>query len=591
MPLTHLYFWDSCTRSIPETKAIICGDKAFTYREADERANALSYALFDKGVERGDKVAIGTYNGNEFIETAYAAWKLGAVPFNLNYRFVERELEYVIDDSDATAVVLHEDIGKKISAIKKNLKKVNVFVVIGKDIPKGMFNYEELISRYPRQKPKVWKPVGDDDWGYQYYTGGTTGYPKGVLYKNKHTMGGLFTSVKMALTLSLDSLNSAPKDLYDSISGLVPIPGVGTILNSSISRRLMTNSLTEKLLSGVIDLGITFPSVSSRLVPRLLGGRFNCIMAAPMIHFQGWGSSFGFTSMGGTLICPKAKRFDADEVWKLAEKWKAVAIVAVGGTMMKMLADAVDSNNYDLSSLFLIYVAGDVTPGRVKKTLHKNIPQLMIVDGFGSTESMINTAFASTSAMEEIGDAVFKVYKDANVFNERGETVKPGEVGELGLRVGHSYSSEYYKKPEKSKKTYRMINGEKWAFIGDFATVDEVGQIHFLGRTDDTVLTGGEKVYSTEVEEIIKEHPKVNEVVIVGVPDERWGQAVTALIQPKKEEKISSDEIIDFCRDKMAGFKRPKHVIFVDEVPLTTIGKINHKKARELAKDVLGIKD
>jgi len=595
---TFGYRFEKAAQINADSPAVIYGDKEFTWREYNERSNQLARALLDLGVKRDERVAIMTYNRPEYLEAEFATFKTATPLVNLNYRFYEKELMHVLKDSCATSIILHEDFTDIIGRIRPDLKEVKNYIVIGEKekTPEDMLNYEELIAKYPKSKPELdWEELREDDVGWHFYTGGTTGLPKGVMFTQEHLLLNLFESLAGTVGdgLILNDISRAPKSMFQSIGSLLPVPWVGTILGEIMDmnavRKLIRSPSVGRLVPPLLKLfAVNKNMISADLVPetlqRTIGRNLKMLIPTPLMHAVAYIVAVHIPALGGSMVMMTKKHYDPHEMCELIEKKKVNSMIAVGDATYKPMAEALDSKHYDVSSMFLIVNAGAPLSAGTKKRILAHMPHALLADGLSSTENVLISTKISTAADKEIESGLFKINPLIQVFNESNELVKPGEVGLIGI-TGEHISTEYYKDAKKSADTYRTIGGKHWVFAGDMATVDEEGYIHLVGRGSECINTGGEKVYPGEVEDLIKDHPKVMYVGVTGVPHERWGEAVTAVIQLKEGESATEDELRDYCRGKIADYKIPKNVLLVDELPLTAAGKAYYVKVRELAKE------
>ena len=581
---TFTYLLERNARSIPDKPAVIYGEKKYTWYEYNKRSNSLANAFLDLGVKRMDRVAIGLYNGNQFTEAMFAAFKIAAVPININYRYYEKELHYVIDHSDSTVFLLNEDLIDRTNKIRPDLTKVKHYIVTGEHAPNDMINYDELIKNYPCSDPKLhWAPMNDEDIGYQMYTGGTTGYPKGTLFTQKTGVKSGIEAISSNMSSILPKIANAPESTFQALRTTLPIPGISGLLSNSIVRFALERRTTAEVAKGIIR---RLPPSFTGLLPRLLGGNLRMLYTTPFIHAYTWHIGLLTLSFGVTMVILPGKSFDPNEAWETVERDKIAILGVVGDATCKPMAEALDSKDYDTSSLFTVLSSGAATSANVKKRLLEHIPNLLFIDMAASSEAFDYGFGISSSSDKEIHKSLFRLSSHMKIFNEKNEPAGTGEVGEIA-KSGDIMPEGYYKDPKRNKKVFKTIDGKRWFFTGDMATIDDKGNINFVGRGSECINTGGEKVFPEEVEDLIITNPKVENVGVVGIPSEKWGEAVTAVVQLKKGEDASSDEIIDFCRGKIAGYKKPIYVMFVDSIPLTTAGKAYRIKIKELANETL----
>ena len=581
------YILERNARSVPNYPVAIFGDKRLMWGEFDKRANQLAHALLEMGIRKGDRIGIMLYNDRcfEYLETTFAAWKIGAVPVDVNYRYLSSEIEYVVEDSDATTFVFQDEFTEQIK--KADIKKVKNYICVGKNGLSDIPEYEELINRYSTDRPKIEYELKADDVATQTYSGGTTGFPKGFFWRNETYTKFFIYAAKSDFAQNLgDLFMNAPESLFKTIGSMISLPSIGRILSHDFIRKFV-GYLPPAIVGKTTELA--WPIIS-QFIPYFLGGRLRILAAGSLMH--GWADIVAWTaeSLGGAAVFLIGRSFDPEELWETVEKKKVNVVAVIGETQCVPMADVLDRKHYDLSSLMVIMTSGMYVSPDTKKRLHKHIPHMLFGESFAGTETVTTNVAISTSGDEGIERSAFKITDSCQVWNDKNEPVKPGEEGEIAKLCLDGQPYEIYKKPEKTAETYRKIDGKIWIFTGDRATVDEKGRIIFIGRGSSCINTGGEKVYAEEVENIIEGHPKVKGAGVVGVPDKRWGEAVTAVIQLKEGEKATEDEIRDFCRDKIAGYKIPKRVIFVEkDLPRLITEELDKKKIKEIAEEkVLG---
>lgn len=599
---TFPYRLESIVETIPDKLAIVHGDRKFTWKEFDNRINKLANAFLDLGVKKGEKIAIALYNSPEWMECYYAADKIGAVPTNLCPRYVPSEIKYVLDNSEAVVSVIPDDMVDRLTQVRPELNKLRHCLVTGKNTSEDMYGYEDLISKYPATKPQIDFKIKNDDICYIMYTGGTTGIPKGTVWEHECRLLGLsreflgVASNEEAISGLINGLD-LPKEAYQSLGKLMPGP-VGKVLSFGAPsiNWLLRRSFTPRLATGLIHTIQRFIGgpLTFRLISRL---NLKLLVTCPLYHGAAYEISFAVFPLGIPLVFLKDKSFNPEELWETVERERVSLMIIVGDAFARPMVEELENaqskgKHYDLTSLISIISSGVMWTPDIKKRLLKNLPQCLMADAIGTTEVSEATPMVSTSSSKEIQKVAIKVNpKDKRhprrvVNPETGKDAKPGEIGEL--IYGGYMAKEYWKDPEKTAKTFRTIDDKRWFFVGDMGTVDENGYFHLIGRGTSVVNTGGEKVYPEEVEEIIKLYSKVKDAAVIGVPDERWGEAVTAVVQLRDGEVAIADEIIDYCKGKMAGYKKPKHVVFTDSFPRTLSGKVEKIKLKEIATEIVG---
>ena len=527
--------FESVADAIPEHTALVQDGRRRTWREFDERASRLAAAFRALGLGPGSKVAFYLYNSNEYLEMLFATFKLRAVPANVNYRYTEEELAYLLENSDAEVVVFHGSLGKQVDAVRDPKLKVRAAVQVddGSPLVDGALRYEDLIESH---EPMERIERSGDDLLF-LYTGGTTGMPKAVMWRHED----LFAALAPAAT---------------AFFGL-PIPEDTTGV--------------EAVVRTVHESG---------LVPVHLP-------ASPLMHGTGQFSTLQVLFLGGTIVTLESRHFDPHELWQVVQRERVTQIAIVGDAFAKPMLRALDEAEargepYDLSSLLLVISSGVMWSESVKRELIARHP-VIAYDSLGSSEG-VGFANAITTADSKGETAKFSVGPDTKVFTDDGREVKPGS-GEVGnLAVGGHIPVGYYKDPEKTAATFRVVDGKRYSIPGDYATVEADGTITLLGRGSVSINSGGEKIFPEEVEEAVKQHPAVADAVVVGVPDERFGEAVTAVVALAPGRTTDEGEIAGAVeRSGLARFKRPKHVVVVDAVPRGPNGKADYAWARETA--------
>jgi 3-oxocholest-4-en-26-oate---CoA ligase len=508
--------------SVPERVAVVAGDVRYTFAEFDRRTNQVARMLLDLGLEPGAKVAVYSWNRAEWAELFFGAFKARVVPININYRYVAHELEYVLENSDAEVLVFERSFAPIVDEIAPKLPKLKHRIVLedGTDADAGdAGSYEALVS--DRAGDALGNQRSSDDL-YFLYTGGTTGMPKGVMWRNE--------------------------DLFFAAlsSGLGPEPVTSP------------EQITERSL----------PEDFAR--PSLL--------IAPLMHGAAqWGMcNMIFAGAGVALYTERG--LDAHAVWALVEREKCMGLTLVGDAMARPLADALadGTRTYDLSGFYRIGSGGGVFSPAVQGQLKELIPHVQVMDSYGASE----TGAGGMSA--EGGPRRFVVSSELQVLDDDLQPVEPGEIGRLA-RTGH-IPLGYYKDEAKTAATFPTdADGNRWSVPGDFATIDDDGIVTLLGRGSQCINTGGEKVYPEEVEEALKSHPDVFDALVVGVPDERWGERVVAVVAARGDARPTVEDLSTHCRQTIAGYKTPRAVTYVSAIKRSPAGKADYRWAKETA--------
>lgn len=522
---------DAIAPKIADRDAVIHDDMVRSWGDVDRRTNNLARNFLDL-VEYGDKVGFYLRNSVEYTEMLGAVFKARLTHVNVNYRYIDDELWYIFDNSDSKIVVYHREFADSVARLKSRLPDV----VLWLEVDDGFEHTNDFSTPYESLAEKGdGTPLGiarsEDDLLF-LYTGGTTGMPKGVMWRHADIM-------------QIQSGPDAPKDVEEYAERLASTPGV----------------------------------MPSRMMP-----------CCPQMH--GTGLLMGMSAMiqGGTVITMGGAKFDPQTTWEMVEKHKISGMAIVGDAFAKPMLQALNNSpaTWDLSSLVAVISSGVMWSQEVKDGLLKHHAGMMLMDSFGSSEGM---GFGSsvTTADSKPDTAKFTIGENCKVFTEDHREVKPGsgEVGFIALKgrvpVG------YYKDQKKTDETFPTINGERWSMPGDYCTVEEDGTLTLLGRGSVSINSGGEKIYPEEIEEVLKTHPKVHDALVVGVPDEKWGQAVTGVVEMEPEAELNEGELIELVKKNLAPYKSPKRVIESGIAMRAANGKPDYKGVQNFAKESLGI--
>lgn len=528
--------WESIADAIPDHIAITHADSRRTWAEFDDRAARAAQAFTDAGLGSDSKIALYLYNGNEYMEAHYGVFKMRGVAVNVNYRYLDEELWYLLDNSDAEAIVFHSSLADRVARVIERLPKLKLLIVVddgpGTEVP-GAQAYEEIIANH---RPMERITRAEDDI-YMLYTGGTTGMPKGVMYH----VGGLTSGFVM--------------------QGL-PMVGLPAPADAT--------EVAELVKSGIEN-----------------GPRMVSIPCAPLMHGTGcWLGWFVPMCAGAEIVTLTSRSLDPHEVLQTIEDRKATAITIVGDSFAKPLVRAIDEGkpgggDYDLSSVAMFLSSGVMWTTEVKQEMLDRIEQAVLVDAMGSSEGSMGTQITMNGMSTET--AQFTQLPTTKVFKDDDTEVTPGsdEVGMVA--AGGNVPIGYFKDSEKSARTFRIIDGMPYSFPGDLAQVAADGTLILLGRGSQVINTGGEKVFPEEVEEAVKRVDGVLDCLVVGIENEKFGQAVTAVASLVEGASVDEATVIASVKTDLAGYKAPKQVIFVDDVPRAPNGKANYQAAKELA--------
>lgn len=526
--------WEAIADAAPDAPALVHGGIRRTWRQYDERSARLASALTAAGLGRDSKIGLYLYNGPEYLEAQYAGFKQRAVPVNVNYRYLDDELWYLLDNADAEGLVFHTSLADRVARLRDRLPKLRWLVQVddGGEPLDGVPMYEDVIAAH-EPAPRITRDEADL---YMLYTGGTTGMPKGVMY----AMGGLTGAF---VTGGFPLVGLAPPATADEVAGV----------------------LAPVMAAGAAPVAIP---------------------TCPLMHGTGmWLGAMITQLCGGAVVTLEGRSLDGHEVLRTVERDKVTNIVIVGDAMARPIIKALDEGAggrpYDTSSLKLMVSSGVMWTAEVKNEILERVPQIVLLDAIGSSEGSMGMQITMKGMSAET--ARFQQSPTTKVFTEDGREVQPGS-GEAGLvAAGGNVPLGYYKDPEKSARTFRVIDGVPYSFPGDWATVEADGSIRLLGRGSQCINTGGEKVYPEEVEEAVKRAEGVEDCLVVGVPDEKFGQAVTAVVAMSAGVAADEAAIIASVKQQLAGYKAPKRVVFVATVPRAPNGKADYKTATALA--------
>lgn len=525
--------WEKVTDAVPDQLALVQGQQRITYREFDDRAARFASAISHHGVLQGNQVALFLYNSPEYMIAEYGALKNRCTPVNVNYRYLDEELAYLIDNSDAEVLVFHSSLGDRVDRVRERLGKLRLIVQVdnGGPLLDGVASFDELLNAYDAQPRQV--RSGDDL--YMMYTGGTTGMPKGVMSRQ----GPYVTNAYIASVVTAPTV-SVPKDPDD------------------IGRYVLEINEVARAVS---------------------------VPCCPLMHATGMGIAAIPTLLrGGTLVLLNNQHFDAHELWTLTETEHVTDIVIVGDPFARPMLRALEeregeSRPYDISSLRRILSAGTIWSAEIKDGLRqRTTAQLM--DLLGSTEGGIY-ALSSANKTAHVQTAHFALSVGTRVLTEDNCDVVAGS-GEKGMIASATNTIGYYKDPEKTAATFREIDGQHYVLTGDWAMVEADGAITLLGRGSNCINTGGEKVFPEEVEEAVKRHPLIEDCLVVGLPDEKFGTKVVAVASSSATSAPSGADVREWLSTSLSHFKIPKSILVLDHVRRAPNGKADYGWAKEI---------
>ncbi len=524
--------FENAADMFPEREYLVAEGQRRTYAEMDRRANQLAHHLAAQGVRPGDHVGIYAYNSVEWVEALWAVFKLRAVWININYRYVEDELRYLFDNADLVGLVYQREFAPRIASVRAALPKLRFSIAIddasGADAASlGSIEYEKALASGSPERDFAPRSASDR---YILYTGGTTGMPKGVVWRHEDVLFALG-------------------------GGLDPMTG---------ARAQRPEDMAERGKAGAV----TFLPI------------------APLMH-----GATQWACMGGSFVGRKTvlvAKFDPREIWRLVEREKVNGIMITGDAMARPLIEALEEPGakYDTSSLFVLSSSAAVFSPSVKDDFFRHFPNLIMSDAVGSSEGGTNSIAVvqkGKTAMKG-GGPTGRSIADTAVLDEQLEPLQPGSGAVGKLAVSGNIPLEYYKDPAKSAEVFVTDKrGKRWSIPGDFATVEADGTITLLGRGSVSINSGGEKIYPEEVESAIKSHPECWDAVVVGVPDERWGSRVAAVVQARPGCTPTLESVQAHCRTKVAGYKVPRELHLVAAIQRSPSGKPDYRWAKAIA--------
>jgi 3-oxocholest-4-en-26-oate---CoA ligase len=520
--------WEVVADVRGDALAVAQGATRLTWRELESRADRVAAALIAGGLGHQAKVAQYLYNCPEYLESLFAAFKAGMVPVNTNYRYTESELVYLWDNADAECVIFHSSFTDKAAAARPLLPGVKLWWWVDDGhgpCPDWAQPYREVSAT---AATGVQRARSGDDLLF-IYTGGTTGLPKGVMWRQED----LFTLLNR--------------------TGEVRYPEQGSLSD----------------VRAILEAPSKHPP--ARLVP-----------GPPLMHGTGLFTAMSVMSSAGSIVLPESRHFDPKALLDLIEAERITELSIVGDAFAKPLLAALDASpgRWDISSLWLIISSGVIWSAEVKDGLLRHNPKLTMVDTLGSSEA-VGMARSMSRAGSTASTAGFELGPNARVIDDDGCDVVAGsgQAGRVALKGRGPLG--YFKDPEKSAATFTVIDGERWTIPGDFAVVAADGSVQLLGRGSVCINTGGEKVYPEEVEEALKLHPAVADAVVVGVPDERFGETVTAVVE--LAAPVGDEELVTFVRGRLAAYKAPRHIAVVESIGRSPSGKVDYRRLKDYA--------
>jgi acyl-CoA synthetase (AMP-forming)/AMP-acid ligase II len=531
---------EAISEAIPDRPAVIHGDRRYTWAEYEGRAARLAQAFIDAGLRPASKVALFLYNGIEYAESVFAAFKMRGVPINVNYRYLADEVVYVLENCDAEVVVYHASLGDRVREARARCGRVRLWIEVADGTESGLdgvVQYEDVIAGHD---PAPWITRYDDD-ELIIYTGGTTGMPKGVLWGSRTTVEMLLTRLPVMV-------------------GLQPVPS---------------------------------PEAAPGLAKQLWdeGAAYVALPACPLMH----GTAFliGLLTphlLGGTSVLLPQRRFDPAAVWSVIARESIRTAIIVGDPFAKPLLSELDAakaegRSYALQRFKFLISSGAMFAAETKAALLDHLPHLTITDALGATEGFM--AMDITVRGKDTVTARLTPLPTTKLLRDDDTEIAPGS-DEIGMvAVGGNVPQGYYNDPEKTAMVFREIDGVRYSFPGDQGMLAADGSLILLGRGNQSINTGGEKVWPEEVEEVVKTHPAIEDCLVFGVPDDRYGQRVAAVVALTEARELDEEDVRAHVRTSLAAYKAPRSFAVVEQVPRTPSGKADYPAARVLFEQAL----
>ncbi|BBZ43377.1 AMP-binding protein [Mycobacterium parmense] len=544
--------WESMAQALPNATAVIHGDRRLSWKEYEQHAAQFAGLLSAYGLGRDAKVGLLLYNCPEYLEAQFGAFKARAVPINVNYRYLGDELAHVLDNADAQALVYHASLADRVQQVLGRLPKLRLLLEVDDNahqrvapVVQGALGYTVALADAAAQ-PVIDR--GEDDL-YMLYTGGTTGLPKGVMYD--------IGDVTRAFLYS-------GSNIYRRRTHGEPVTDPAQAVAGAVATHEQRQALAT----------------------------FAC---PPLMHGAGmWIGAITPHLFGAPVVLATNRSFDGDAFVRTVTRHAVAVAVIVGDAFARPIVEALDRGasrglQADLSSLEILASSGAMLSDHLKSRLLQHMPRVTLADLLGSSEGAMGAKYVRRG--QNPTTARFNPSPGVKVLRDDGTEVMPGsgEIGTVAL-TGIMVPRGYYKDPERSQRTFRVIDGARYSFPGDMATVEPDGSVRLLGRGNHCINTGGEKVYPEEVEQALKTHPGVADSLVFGVDDETLGQRVVALVQlaPHAGE-VSDEDIVAAVRQRLSGFKAPRKICRVDVVPRSPSGKADYGAARRLFVAAAGV--
>lgn len=540
MDLHFASVWEAVADTVPDSDVVVMGERRITYRQYDDAAARFASAIEAAGVQPGANVSMYLYNCPEYLIAQYGATKNGCGPINVNYRYLDEELVYLVDNSDSEVLVFHTSLGDRVERVRERLTNVKLFVAVGDGPPQsgpgqveGAVDFASVLANNEPQPRRVQNP----DDVYMLYTGGTTGMPKGVMYQQAAFLERMYQA-----------------------AAAVPLP------------------VETPTSLALVPAFVKFFHDHAKIIS---------VPCCPLMHGTGmWVGAMPALGTGGTVVLLESRSFDADELLRVIESEQVTRPAIVGDAFGRPIVRALEAADAagavpDLTSVNAVISSGAMWSSEIKTTMSKYLTNAVLIDALGSTEGgsygRVDSDTSSTAPT-----AKFQLVDTTLILDEIGEVI-PESVFGTGLLASETPARGYYKDPEKSARTFKEINGLWYVITGDWATREPDGSVTLHGRGSNCINSGGEKIFPEEVEEAIKTHPSVDDCYVVGVDDEKFGQRVVAVASAPNggTPAPSGEDLRLHLRELISGYKIPKQIVVVAELKRAPNGKADYGWARD----------
>jgi fatty-acyl-CoA synthase len=593
---------EKIVKAIPDKLAFVQGDRRLTWKQFNERVNRLANALLDLGIKKEERIGIAGFNSIEWMESYFAISKIGAVPFNLNPQAALDEIEYVVSDADAVALIIEDSYAPTIQRVTEGIASLRHLIVYGvgkppQNIPPRTLAHEDLVAKYPPTKPRLGYKVTNEDFCYLMYAGEMTGYPKGVVWDGEQRVKGVEQLIYNALLPLFDKYND--RKVFEALFSLFPLELLR--VSFSLSHRF---SFVKVWMAKFFKM-IWSSTFMIKLSRRLAKEGSKHITLAPLFSEVSYMYAFGIVACvgGTTALLPTPYPFNARELLETIEKEKVNTVMITGNIFVIPILDELkkakrEGRTYDLSSCRMMMSIGMGWTPSLRKELYEFFPEAVVLDVYGNPEVSAAYGLGFTLDEKEVPDIGVTLPTKKGTFSfklpckvidpEDGKEVKPG-TGEIGEFVaGGHLALGYWKNPTKTESAFKVIDGRRYFFTGVHGYVDKEFRFCFAGRDEEVINVGGKKIYSGEVRRVIRSHPKVRDVAVVGVPDDELGEALAAVIELRKGEELTEHDVVEYCSQSLPQHIIPKHIMFVVSFPREATGKMEKRVLKEFVQSRLG---